>query len=143
MINFIAYQKKKILILLLDLIKIGLKKTYQDIYLFKTDRIKIIIIYTLYIYSKNNSSIGYKQGMNEICAVFLYVLYRQLKLTTKFIKNDDSFMYYIFHSNNEFLENDLYTIYSSFMNKGINQFYLYTQFKQNKLSALPLEKKYY
>ena len=126
---------------LLDLIKIDLERTYQDIELFRTDRIKIIITYTLYIYSKNNFSIGYKQGMNEICAVFLYVLYRKFKLNTKFIKNDDSFMYYIFHSNNEFLENDLYTIYSSFMNKGINQFYLYTQFKQNKLSALPLEKK--
>ena len=126
---------------LLDLIKIDLERTYQDIDLFKTDKIKTIMIYSLYIYSKNYSELGYKQGMNEICAVFVYVLYRQYKLTTKFIKGDDSFLYYIFHSNNEFLENDLYIMYSSFMNKGIYQFYLYSQFKENKLSAIPLEKK--
>ena len=124
----------------LDLIKIDLQRTYQDIELFKSDKIKSLMSYTLFLYCKLFPC-GYKQGMNEICAVFLYVLYRQYKLTTKFIKNDDTFLYYIFHSNNEFLENDLYIMFSTFMNKGISDFYFYSQYKNSELSSLPLTKK--
>ena len=97
--------------------------------------------YVLYLYSKKNPLLGYKQGMNDICAVFLYVIYKHYRLTTSFTKDDYSFLYYIFHSNNDFLENDLYIIYSTFMNKGIGELYLYSQFKGSKLSSTPLEKK--
>ena len=126
---------------LLDLIKIDLERTYQDIELFKKEKIKRMMTYVLYIYSKKNPLLGYKQGMNDICAVFLYVIYKHYRLTTSFTKDDYSFLYYIFHSNNDFLENDLYIIYSTFMNKGIGELYLYSQFKGSKLSSTPLEKK--
>ena len=128
---------------LLDLIKIDIERTYQDIELFQKETIKRTMIYVLFIYSKKYPLLGYKQGMNDICAVFLYVLYKQYKLTTKFTKDDFSFLYFIFHSNNDFLENDLYLMYSSFMNKGIGELYLYSQYKQSKLSSLSLEKKVY
>ncbi len=81
--------------------------------------------YVLFIYSKKFPLLGYKQGMNDICAIFLYVLYKQCKLNTNFTENEYCFLFYVFHSNNEFLENDLYLMYSSFMNKGIGEFYLY------------------
>ena len=126
---------------LLDLIKIDLERTYQDIELFKKEKIKRVMMFVLYIYSKKNPLLGYKQGMNEICAVFLYVIYKHYRLTTSFTKDEYSFLYYIFHSNNDFLENDLYIIYSTFMNKGIGELYLYSQFKGSKLSSTPLEKK--
>lgn len=126
---------------LLDLIKIDLERTYQDIELFKKEKIKRMMTYVLYLYSKKNPLLGYKQGMNDICAVFLYVIYKHYRLTTSFTKDDYSFLYYIFHSNNDFLENDLYIIYSTFMNKGIGELYLYSQFKGSKLSSTPLEKK--
>lgn len=126
---------------LLDLIKIDLERTYQDIELFRKEKIKRMMTYVLYLYSKKNPLLGYKQGMNDICAVFLYVIYKHYRLTTSFTKDDYSFLYYIFHSNNDFLENDLYIIYSTFMNKGIGELYLYSQFKGSKLSSTPLEKK--
>ena len=97
--------------------------------------------YVLFIYSKRFPEYSYKQGMSDICAVFLYALYRNYRLTTKFLKDDLSFLYYIFHSNNDFLENDLYILYSNFMNKGLSELYLYNQFKTNSLSKVPLEKK--
>ncbi len=126
---------------LLDLIKIDVERTYQDIALFQKEKIKTAMVYVLFIYSKKYPLLGYKQGMNDLCAIFLYILYKQYKLTTTFIKNEDSFLYFIFHSNNDFLENDLYIMYSNFMNKGIGELYLFSQYKQSKLSAIPLEKK--
>ena len=126
---------------LLELIKIDVERTYQNMELFQKDKIKRIMVYVLFIYSKKYPLLGYKQGMNDLCAIFLYVLFKEYKLTTSFTKEEYSFLYYIFHSNNQFLENDVYIIYSSFMNKGIGELYLYTQYKQNKLSTTPLEKK--
>ena len=126
---------------LLDLIKIDIERTYQDIELFKRENIKQIMAYVLFIYSKKFPLLGYKQGMNDICAIFLYVLYKQCKLNTNFTENEYCFLFYVFHSNNEFLENDLYLMYSSFMNKGIGEFYLYSKYKKSELSAIPLEKK--
>ena len=126
---------------LLDLIKIDVERTYQDMELFQKQKIKIIMVNVLFIYSKKYPLLGYKQGMNDLCAIFLYITYKQYRLTTQFIKDEDSFLYFIFHSNNDFLENDLYTKYSSFMNKGIAELYLFSQYKQSKLSSTPLEKK--
>ena len=126
---------------LLDLIKIDLERTYQDIDLYKNIKYKRIMTYVLFIYSKKYPNYGYKQGMNDICAVFLFALYKTYRLTTKFIKDDISFLYYIIHSNNEFIENDLFVLYSNFMNKGLSELYLYNQFKTNNLSTVPLEKK--
>ena len=126
---------------LLDLIKIDLERTYQDIDLFKKEKIKRVMAYALFIYSKKYPLIGYKQGMNDLCAIFLYVLYKHYRLTTTFIKDENTFLYYIFHSNNDFLENDLYIMYSNFMNKGVGELYLYSQYKQSTLSITPLDKK--
>lgn len=126
---------------LLDLIKIDIERTYQDISLFQSIKYKRMMSYVLFLYSKQNPNHSYKQGMNDICGVFLYVLYKNYRLTSKFLKDDLSFLYYIFHSNNEFIENDLYVFYSNFMNKGISELYLYIQIKTNSLSKIPLEKK--
>ena len=126
---------------LLDLIKIDIERTYSNTELFTKAKIKRIMAYVLYIYSKKNPTFGYKQGMNEICAIFLYVLYKHYRLTTLFTKDEYSFLYFIFHSNNDFLENDLYIMFSSFMNKGIGELYLYSQYKQSKLGLIPLDQK--
>ena len=125
----------------LDLIKIDIERTYQDIDIFHRIKYKQIMAFVLFIYSKKFPEYGYKQGMSDICAVFLYALYRKYRLTTKFLKDDLSFLYYIFHSNNDFIENDLFILYSNFMNKGLSELYLYNQFKTNNLSKVPLEKK--
>ena len=126
---------------LLDLIKIDIERTYQDIELFTKEKIKKMMTYVLFIYSKKFPILGYKQGMNDICAIFLYVLYKHYRLTSFFTKDEFSFLYFIFHSNNDFLEHDLYLLYSSFMNKGLGELYLFSQYKKRNLSLIPLEKK--
>ena len=126
---------------LLDLIKIDIERTYQDISLFQNIKYKRMMSYVLFIYSKQNPNHSYKQGMNDICGVFLFVLYKNYRLTSKFLKDDLSFLYYIFHSNNDFLENDLFIFYSNFMSKGMSELYSYSDFTTNSLSKVSLEKK--
>lgn len=122
---------------LLDLIKIDIKRTFQEIEIFLMEKYKRILVTVLFVFAKKNKEIGYKQGMNEIAGIFLFVLYKQYQLKNAFIKDDYSFLFYIFHSNNEFIENDLYIMFSFFMKKkGVGKFYNYNSpvYKNNFLS---------
>ena len=128
---------------LLNLIKIDVDRTYQDHEIFLLDVVKKKLINVLYIFAKKNPSIGYKQGMNDICGVLLYVLHKNYYLKNNFAKDEISFAYYIFHSNNEFLEQDLYLVYTKFMSKDIAEFFKYNdiKYKQNILGRKTLEEK--
>ena len=59
---------------LLNLIKMDVERTYQEKEIFTKDEIKKILISVLFIYAKENPQYGYKQGMNDILGVFLFVL---------------------------------------------------------------------
>ena len=126
---------------MLDLIKIDVLRTFQDIQLFTKEKYKQIMENVLFIFSKQNPKYGYKQGMSDLCGVFLYVLHKEYRLTSCFIKDDLTFLYFIFHSNNDFLENDLYIMFYFFMHKGINNFYSYEDYNKKILSSIPLDKK--
>lgn len=128
---------------LLDLIKVDVKRTFQKIELFLLDKIQKILTTVLYIFAKNNKDIAYKQGMSELCAVFLYVLYKEQVLRHTFIKDKDSFLFFVFHSNNNFLENDTFILFERFMSKGFTTFFKYTdeQYCDGELSILDSEKK--
>ena len=58
---------------LLNLIKNDIQRTFQEDEIFKLDIVKKKLVTVLYIYSKENPDVGYQQGMNDICGVFLYV----------------------------------------------------------------------
>ena len=58
-----------------DLINKDLIRTYQDIDIFLQNNIKNNLANILYIWSKENESISYRQGMNEILAVLLLAFY--------------------------------------------------------------------
>lgn len=128
---------------LLDLIKIDVKRTFQKIELFLLDKIQKILITVLYIFAKNNKEIGYRQGMSELCAIFLYVLYKEQVLRQAFIKDKDSFLFFVFHSNNNFLENDTFIMFQKFMSKGFISFFKYNDEKycDGDLSRLDIEQK--
>ena len=110
---------------LLDIIKIDVKRTFQTIELFHLDKIQKILITILFIFSKKNEKISYRQGMSELCAIFLYVLYKEQRINNSFIKDNKTFIFYLFHSNNEFLESDTYTMFSKFMLNGFINFFYY------------------
>ena len=113
----------------LDIIKVDVTRTFQKMELFKQEKIQEILINILYIFAKKNKGIGYRQGMSDLCAIFLYVIYKQKYLDTSFIEDKKTFLFYLLYSNNEFLEHDTYSLFSRFMLKGYMHFFLYNDEK--------------
>jgi len=128
---------------LLNLIKVDVDRTYQEHEIFTRDNIKIKLITCLYIFSKEYPKYSYRQGMNDICGVFLYVLYRDFELDDKFEIDTPTCVYSVIHSNNNFLEHDLYLMFSRFMKKGVADFFLYNsiEYKKGFLGNKSLEEK--
>ena len=81
--------------------------------------------------------------MGDICCVFLYVFYKDYYLKNGFEKDEITALYSILHSNNVYLEYDLYLVYEKFMNKGIGEFFLYNsiKYKNNILGSKSIEEK--
>ena len=128
---------------LLNLIKIDVQRTYQEDEIFKLDIVKKKLVTVLYIYAKENLEAGYQQGMGDICGVFLYVLYKEFYLKSGFEKDELTSLYSLIHSNNVYLEYDLYLIFDKFMRKGIASFFLYntSKYKENILGSKSIEEK--
>ena len=120
-----------------DLINKDLIRTYQDIDIFLKSNIKNNLANILYIWSKENNSISYRQGMNEILAVLLLAFYpvyfvsktkpkpnknEILKIIDKFTNEeiDDSNyedLYVFFHDEEE-IQSDLFFTFDAIMKRG-------------------------
>ena len=120
-----------------DLINKDLIRTYQDIDIFLKNNIKNYLANILYIWSKENKSISYRQGMNEILAGLLlafYPVYFVSKSKPKPNKNEimnivNQFMnegktdinyedlYVFFHDEDE-IQSDLYYTFDAIMKRG-------------------------
>ena len=126
------------------LINLDLSRTYQDIDLFLQSKTKNLLADVLFIWSKENTDISYKQGMNELLAVFYLAFYPYYFVTrTKpkpnkndilnYIKDNKSIedhledIYVFFNDEDEF-KSDLFFIFDNLMKKGIKNL-----FNQNKL----------
>jgi hypothetical protein len=81
--------------------------------------------------------------MSDLCAIFLYSIYKQGKLDASFIEDNTSLLFYLLYSNNEFLENDTYSLFSKFMLKGHRNFFLYNdeKFLNGQLSLIESKKR--
>jgi TBC1 domain family protein 5 len=110
-------------------------RTYQDKDLFQTTFIKELLVNILFIWSKENREISYKQGMNEILAVILFGLYpfyfpvknkETQENILKYLKNDKEKyakdIYLFFHDQDD-LASDLFFLFDAVMNKGIKDLY--------------------
>ena len=127
----------------LDIIKVDVTRTFQKVELFKQEKIQKALVNILFIFAKRNKEIGYRQGMSDLCAIFLYIIYKERFLDPSFIEDNTTFIYYLLYSNNEFLEHDTYSLFSRFMLKGFIQFFLYNDEKyiNGELSNIDNEKK--
>ena len=129
----------------ITLIKLDVDRTFRELDLFKRKKININLINVLFIYSKEFSVPGYMQGMNEICGVLIYVLYRKFKLDSGFLDDDNNikFSFYNLYKDNYFIEHDLYVLFKNLMNKDINEFYKYNLsiYKNSHFSNLSIKEK--
>ena len=115
-----------------NLINKDLDRTHQELDLFLQNKIKNILANVLYIWSKENSEVSYRQGMNELLAIIFIVFYpfyftctRKPKTTKEdileYLKDfnlykDDIYIY--FHDEEE-IQSDLFYTFEALMKKGM------------------------
>ena len=117
------------------LIKIDVDRTFQDRELFCQNSIKAIENNILYLFSKFNEPIYYKQGMNDILAMLIYALYPYYtkskydkyssELFDKWVEKPLQYtedIYQFFHDERYF-QTDMYYLFYNLMHLGVNRFY--------------------
>ena len=118
------------------LINKDLERTHQELEIFVQNKIKNILANVLYIWSKENSVVSYRQGMNELLAIIFIVFYpfyftctRKPKTTKEdildYLKDinlykDDIYIY--FHDEDE-IQSDLFYTFEALMKKGMINLY--------------------
>jgi hypothetical protein len=117
------------------IINLDVSRTYQDKDLFQNTAIKELMVNILFIWSKENEDVSYKQGMNELLAVLLFGLYPfyfknpyklkpdQLVTAIKTEKSKYNKEIYHFFHDEEDLSADLYALFEAVMNKGIKELF--------------------
>jgi len=120
-------------------------RTYQDKDLFQTTVIKELLVNILFIWSKDNKDISYKQGMNELLAVLLFGIYPFYFINTQSKQSQESIMnlitnqgksmpakeiYLFFHDQDE-IASDLFFLFDAVMNKGIKDLYESGNYKKS------------
>ena len=115
-----------------NLINLDLSRTLQELSLFHDENIKNKLSHILYLWSLENSNIGYQQGMNNILSIIFLALYPYYFKNDKNEENniinyeedkdEDEELYLFFHDEDE-LESDLYICFNKAMEKGIKILY--------------------
>ena len=115
-----------------DLINKDLDRTHQEMELFLQNKIKNILANVLYIWSKENSIVSYRQGMNELLAIIFIAFYpfyfactRKPKTTKEdiieYLKDMNLYkddIYIFFHDEDE-IQSDLFYTFEALMKKGM------------------------
>ena len=117
------------------LIEIDVERTYGDTKLFQDEYIRRMEEDILYVFAQENKPTSYKQGMNEILAIFIHAFYPfyinspikqyNSQLFDTWCSDPVKYLnqiYLFFHDENE-LQSDLYYIMYNIMNLGLNKFY--------------------
>jgi TBC1 domain family protein 5 len=119
------------------IIVLDVNRTYQDKDLFQNTLIKETLVNILFIWSKENKDVSYKQGMNEILAVFLFGIYPFYFTSTRKPTQEELVgytlssserekyakeIYLYFHDQDE-MQSDLYFMFDAMMSRGIKDLF--------------------
>ena len=124
------------------IINLDIIRTYQNINLFSQENIKKILLNILFIWSRENDDISYRQGMNDLLAMLILCFYpyyfsyeeNESKATKEeiinYMNNKDKKelyknsirIYKFFHDETE-IECDLFYTFDSLMKKGMKNLF--------------------
>ena len=134
------------------LINLDLDRTFQELAIFHDNKVKSNLGDILFIWSKENSDVGYQQGMNDILAVSFLALYPCYFKNSKKLKKNDIIqlsseqisainnaqdIYDFFHDEDE-LYCDLYYCFTKLMKRGLKE--LFETVKGNEKSIVSYKK---
>ncbi|KAF8359551.1 rbg-3 [Pristionchus pacificus] len=105
-----------------ELIAKDVARTFPEMEFFQTDRIRQMLSHILLVYAKENPYISYKQGMHEILAPLLFVLYSDQQTYEHYVENDalstmdphEREIIAVVHDDS-YLEHDSYMLFSEVM----------------------------
>ena len=134
------------------LINLDLNRTFQELAIFHDNKVKSNLADILFIWNKENSDVGYQQGMNDILAVSFLALYpcyfknskkkkknEIIKLSSEQISAIDNAqdIYDVFHAEDE-LYSDLFFCFTKLMKRGLKE--LFETLKGNEKSIVSYKK---
>ena len=99
-------------------IMLDIDRTYQDRELFQQKFVKDLMVNVLFVWAKNNPDLGYKQGLNELLAVLVFVAYGE-SVTDDVTDIDPRAAAYLKGFNDRaHLEADLYWVFANVLSRG-------------------------
>ena len=134
------------------LINLDLNRTFQELAIFHDNKVKSNLADILFIWNKENSDVGYQQGMNDILAVSFLALYpcyfknskklkknEIIKLSSEQISAIDNAqdIYDFFHDEDE-IYSDLFFCFTKLMKRGLKE--LFETLKGNEKSIVSYKK---
>ena len=123
------------------IINLDIVRTYQNINLFSQDNIKKLLLNILFIWSRENEEVSYRQGMNELLAILILCFYpyyfffedkkkiskediiKYLNINDEKEKNKYITQIYNYFHDEEEIECDLFFTFDSLMKKGMKNLF--------------------
>ena len=104
-------------------IRMDVERTYQERPLFQHEEIQRMMTSILFIWSKHNTDLGYKQGMNELLAIVLFIAF--CEHCPKHVSDISEATEGILRELNDpmCLEADVYTLFNRIMNLGVRDLF--------------------
>lgn len=99
---------------LLDDIKKDLCRTHGELLYFQSATIQCIMCNVLFVWCKQHPELSYRQGMNEIVAIVVYVLYNDIHTDNHPNHHKPHILYHMLQL--RYIEHDVYTVFNLLMN---------------------------
>ncbi|CAA9989405.1 GTPase-activating protein, putative [Plasmodium knowlesi strain H] len=114
-------------------IKQDILRTHSEKNLFQNEAVRDTLCKILFLWAKKNPSVSYKQGMNELVAIFFIVNYReQVCPDILNLKNDQFWKEYVTLFDRDEVEADTYILFDHFMNMGLKYLFSSPEEKKNQ-----------
>ena len=104
------------------MIKLDIDRTYQDKALFLKEEVKELMTNVLFIWAKENPQLAYKQGMNDLLGVLVYVAYCDLPEDFSGVSKENEEMLKVL-LNKADLEADLFWCFDKIMDRGVRDLF--------------------
>ncbi|EUD69188.1 hypothetical protein C922_00051 [Plasmodium inui San Antonio 1] len=114
-------------------IKQDILRTHSERKLFQNEEVRDTLCKILFLWAKKNPSVSYKQGMNELVAIFFIVNYReQVCRDIQNLKSDQFWKEYFILFDRDEVEADTYILFDHFMNMGLKYLFSSPEEKRNQ-----------
>lgn len=104
-------------------IRLDVERTHQERLLFCKQSVKDLLTNVLFAWAKTHPSLGYKQGMNELLAIFVFVGYAETEAFSADCISETAGDYLRALNSRADLEADCYWLFTNLMDRGVKELF--------------------